>query len=62
MHVPYKSGLAVVALGAAALAVVHFRSADQPASAPAAISPVPVVTAQVQQHDEADRAHRHWNR
>ncbi len=53
MHVPYKSGLAVVALGAATLAVVHFRSADQPASAPAALSPVPVVTAQVQQHDEA---------
>src|SRR5271166_2436823 len=52
MHVPYKSGLAVVALGAAAFAVVHFRSADQPASAPAAASPVPVVTAQVQQHDE----------
>src|SRR5271165_4552719 len=52
MHVPYKSGLAVVALGAAAFAVVHFRSADQPASAPAAISPVPVVTALVQQRDE----------
>src|SRR5271157_1671840 len=52
MHVPYKSGLAVVALGAAAFAVVHFRSADQPASAPAATSPVPVVTALVQQRDE----------
>jgi membrane fusion protein, multidrug efflux system len=52
MHVPYKSGLAVVALGAAAFAVVHFRSADQTASAPAAISPVPVVTALVQQRDE----------
>ena len=51
MRVPYKSGLAVVALGAAAFAVVHFRSADQPASAPA-MSPVPVVTAQVQQRDE----------
>ena len=51
MHVPYKSGLAVVALGAAAFAVVHFRTVDQP-SAPAAASPVPVVTAQVQQHDE----------
>jgi multidrug efflux system membrane fusion protein len=50
--VPYKSGLAVVALGAAAFAVVHFRSAGEPASAPAPISPVPVVTAQVQQHDE----------
>jgi len=52
MRVPYKSGLAVVALGAAAFAVVHFRSADQPASAPAPISPVPVVTALVQQGDE----------
>ena len=52
MRVPYKSGLAVVALGAAAFAVVHFRSADQPASAPAATSPVPVVTALVQQRDE----------
>ena len=51
MRVPYKSGLAVVALGATAFAVVHFRSADQPASAPA-ISPVPVVTALVQQRDE----------
>ncbi len=52
MDVLYKSGLAVVALGAAAFAVVHFRSVDQSASAPAAISPVPVVTAQVQQRDE----------
>ena len=51
MRVPYKSGLAVVALGGAAFAVVHFKSADQPASPPA-ISPAPVVTAQVQQHDE----------
>src|SRR3984957_9440963 len=51
MHVPYKSGLAVVALGAAAYALVHFRTVDQPSS-PAAASPVPVVTAQVQQHDE----------
>ena len=49
---PYKSALGVVALAAAAFAVVHWRSADQPASAPAAASPVPVVTAQVQQHDE----------
>jgi membrane fusion protein, multidrug efflux system len=51
MRVPYKSALAVVALGAAAYAVVHFRSADEPASPPA-MSPVPVVTAQVQQRDE----------
>ena len=51
MRVPYKSGLAVVALGATAFAVVHFRSADQPTSAPA-MSPVPVVTALVQQRDE----------
>ena len=52
MHVPYKSGLAVVALGVAAFAVMHFRSADQPRSGTAPISPVPVVTALVQQHDE----------
>jgi multidrug efflux system membrane fusion protein len=52
MHVPYKSVLGCVALAAAAFAVVHWRSADQPASAPAAASPVPVVTAQVQRHDE----------
>ena len=52
MHVPYKSALGIVALAAAAFAVSHWRSADQPASAPAAASPVPVVTAQVQRHDE----------
>jgi membrane fusion protein, multidrug efflux system len=52
MHVPYKSALGIVALAAAAFAVIHWRSADQPASAPAAAAPVPVVTAQVQQHDE----------
>jgi membrane fusion protein, multidrug efflux system len=52
MHVPYKSVLGLVALAAAVFAALHFRSADQPASAPAAASPVPVVTAQVQQHDE----------
>jgi membrane fusion protein, multidrug efflux system len=52
MHVPYKSALGIVALAAAAFAVIHWRSADQLASAPAAASPVPVVTAQVQQHDE----------
>ncbi|MGB3742918.1 MAG: efflux RND transporter periplasmic adaptor subunit, partial [Xanthobacteraceae bacterium] len=44
--------LGLVVLAAAALAVIHWRFADQPASAPAAASPVPVVTAQVQQHDE----------
>ena len=52
MHVPYRPLLGIVALAAAALAVVHFRSADQPRSASAPASPVPVVTAQVQQHDE----------
>jgi membrane fusion protein, multidrug efflux system len=51
MHVPYKSVLGCVALGAAAFAVIHWRFADQPA-APAPASPVPVVTAQVQRHDE----------
>ena len=52
MHVPYKSALGIVALAATAFAVIHWRSTDQPTSAPAAASPVPVVTAQVQQHDE----------
>jgi membrane fusion protein, multidrug efflux system len=52
MHVPYKSALGIVALAAAVFAVIHWRFADQPASAPMAASPVPVVTAQVQQHDE----------
>ena len=52
MHVPYKPLLGFVALAAAAFAVIHWRSADQTASAPPPASPVPVVTAQVQQHDE----------
>jgi membrane fusion protein, multidrug efflux system len=52
MRVPYKSALGVVGLAAVALALVYWRVADQPASAPAAASPVPVVTAQVQRHDE----------
>ncbi len=52
MHVPYKSALGILASAAAAFAVIHWRSADQTASAPAAAPPVPVVTAQVQQHDE----------
>ena len=51
MHVPYKSVLGLVALAAAAFAVIHWRFADQPA-APVPTLPVPVVTAQVQQHDE----------
>ena len=51
MHVPYKSVLGFVAFAAAAFAVIHWRFADQPA-APAVTLPVPVVTAQVQQHDE----------
>ena len=52
MHVPYKPLLGLVVLAAAAFAAIHWRFADQPASAPAAASPVPVVTAQVQQPDE----------
>jgi membrane fusion protein, multidrug efflux system len=52
MHVPYKSALGVVGLAAAASAFVYWRSSDRPVSAPAPISPVPVVTALVQQHDE----------
>ena len=51
MHVPYKSVLGFVAFAAAAFVVIHWRFADQPA-APAVTLPVPVVTAQVQQHDE----------
>jgi membrane fusion protein, multidrug efflux system len=53
MHVPYKAALGVIVLAAAAaFASVYWRSSDRPASAPAPISPVPVVTALVQQHDE----------
>ena len=51
MHVPYKSVLGFVAVAAAAFVVIHWRFADQPA-APAVTLPVPVVTAQVQQHDQ----------
>ena len=52
MHVPYKPLLGFVGLAGAAFAVVHFRSADEPRSVDGPASPVPVVTAQVQQHDE----------
>jgi membrane fusion protein, multidrug efflux system len=52
MHVAYKSALGVVGLAAAAFAFVHWRSANQYASAPATVSPVPVVTALVRQHDQ----------
>ncbi len=52
MHISYKFTLPVVGLAAAALAIVHWRSANQPALAPVSISPVPVVTAMVQQRDE----------
>src|SRR6202161_2523425 len=51
MHVPYKSVLGLFPFAAAAFVVIHWRFADQPA-APAVTLPVPVVTAQVQQHDE----------
>jgi membrane fusion protein, multidrug efflux system len=52
VRVPYKSALGVVGLAAAAFVLVYWRSSDRPVSAPAPISPVPVVTALVQQHDE----------
>jgi membrane fusion protein, multidrug efflux system len=51
MNVPYKSVLGFVAFAAAAFAVIHWRFAGQPA-APAVTLPVPIVAAQVQQHDE----------
>lgn len=51
MRMLTKLALVVVALGAAAFAVIHWRS-DQPGSATSPIAPVPVVTAVVQQHDE----------
>src|SRR5271167_3230726 len=52
MHMLAKLALVVVALGAAAFVAIRLRSADQSGSATAPISPVPVVTALVQQHDE----------
>jgi membrane fusion protein, multidrug efflux system len=52
MNVLYKSLLGVIGLATTAFAVIHWRSSDQPSSAPAPISPVPVVTALVRQHDE----------
>jgi membrane fusion protein, multidrug efflux system len=52
MHIPYKFTLPVVGLAAAALAIIYWRSANQPALVSASISPVPVVTAVVEQRDE----------
>jgi multidrug efflux system membrane fusion protein len=52
MHIPYKYTLPVVGLAAAALAIIYWRSANQPALVSASISPVPVVTAVVEQRDE----------
>src|ERR1700722_9689935 len=52
MRLPYKPALGLVALAAAAFAVIHWRAAAHPSPAPAAASPVPGVTAQVQRHDE----------
>jgi membrane fusion protein, multidrug efflux system len=52
MPVPYKFAMGVLALGAGALAFVHWRLANQEVSAPTPMPPVPVVAAQVQQHDE----------
>jgi multidrug efflux system membrane fusion protein len=51
MRMQTKMALVVVALGAAGFAVIHWRS-DQPGSAISPMSPVPVVTALVQQRDE----------
>jgi multidrug efflux system membrane fusion protein len=52
MRISYKLTLPVVGLAAAALAIVQWRSANQPPLAPASIYPVPVVTAMVQQRDQ----------
>lgn len=52
MRMLTKMTLVVVALAAAAFAVVRLRSVDQPGSAIPPTSPVPVVTATVQKHDE----------
>ena len=52
MHVPYRSVLGFVAFAAAAFAAIHFRSSDQTGVATAPVSPVPIVTTQVQQQDE----------
>ncbi len=51
MRMLAKLALVVVALGAAAFAVIRWRS-GQPGSAISPTAPVPVVTAMVQQHDE----------
>jgi membrane fusion protein, multidrug efflux system len=52
MRVLGKLALAVVVLGAAAFAILRMRSADQLHSASSPTSPVPVVTAAVEQRDE----------
>ena len=52
MRMLTKLALIVVALGAAAFAIIRWRSIDEPRSASLPTSPVPVVTTLVQQRDE----------
>jgi multidrug efflux system membrane fusion protein len=52
MRMLTKLALIVVALGAAAFAIIRWRSIDEPRSASLPPSPVPVVTTLVQQRDE----------
>jgi multidrug efflux system membrane fusion protein len=52
MRMLTKLALVVVALGAAAFAIIYWRSIDQPRSPVSPTSPVPVVTALVQERDE----------
>jgi membrane fusion protein, multidrug efflux system len=47
-----KLAIVVVVLGAMAFAIIRMRSADQLRSASSPTSPVPVVTAAVEQRDE----------
>ena len=61
MHVPYKFALGAVALAAAAFAVIHWRSADQPASGAGDRFPGPGRHRAGPAARRADRAFRHWN-
>ena len=51
MRVVYKLGLGAIVLGLLVITVIYLRSAGRPRSPVTEVSPVPVVTAQVQQRD-----------